>query len=85
MHYVIFLIFCMAICVVICVDCKIQADEIKRHIIDTERELIEELNNLSQIDICRKCTPNDKDMSECWFVFDSQPCKNYRKRKIKKY
>ena len=84
MHYVIFSIFCMAICVVMCVDCKIQTDKIKRLIIDTERESIEELNNLSQIDICRKCATNDKDMSECWFVFDSQPCKNYRKRKNKK-
>ena len=64
MHYVIFSIFCMAICVVMCVDCKIQTGEIKRHIIDTERESIEELNSLSQIDICRKCTPNDKDRSE---------------------
>ena len=59
MHYVIFSIFCMAICVVMCVDCKIQTDKIKRLIIDTERESIEELNNLSQIDICRKCATND--------------------------
>lgn len=78
MSYIIFFIFFLIICTVSYVGGKIHTNNIKRYIEYTKYHIIKEMNKDLKLEVCKKCEPNNKDRSECWFEFDRENCRNYR-------